>query len=1177
MRRLVAFVLLLGIAATASAAPRPEDPAPETLSIEQVADAVIAAAKAKDATAFKALAESETPDPWRIADILCAKGEFDIATTFAKATIRASVKGLPAYVASRKGKSPETAARAALTGASEAIAAGEFADALSKLDGIAAGQGGVLGVDLASARAAALGALKRHEESALAYASAGDLCAKVGWAAGAGSGYFEAGRQTYATSDRAGAIAQFLKALPFLEVGTDRAMLAGTLFSIANLQSSLGDWKKAIESHERALATWDERDKVDISLSCLFLGGIHFELGDLDKALEFHNRGWKLREEIGSPGEIGDSLSAIAAIHEARGDATKALDFYGRALLLQRAGGNDVGESQTLSNIGVLHAKLGDMKKALAFQDDAIKALGSSQSLQPELACRIQMIIGWIHYRSGDQGRALGVLTEAQAVAEKLGGPQLLATILGTLGSVYVRLGDYPKAMGLLVRARNAMEQLGERATLAEILGQIADIHKLRGEFLKAMEALESAQHLAEEAGNRAGVAKDLSNTAGVYVALGEVRKALEMYERANAVFEKVGHRSELASGLACVGATRARLEDYDGAVEQQAKALAIQEQLGDQIGISFSLANSADTYIRAGKPALALPLLERGQILFEKLKDRAGLAATLDGFGDAYVALKDPKKALDFYDRAARQADRLGMQELLVDVLTGAAEAHLDLGEGALALEKAKRGADYVARLTQGQGEEQGAAARSVYARLYDAGTRAAALLGNVPEAAFFLETGRAGTLLESLGGREMMRSWSLSSELLAAETKARADESAALHAYGDALDEGELEKIRARKHDLGAARTGVQEVIERITRESKSAIIVYPKAATLEDMQGFLEASDALVLYWLLPGEAIALVMTPDDARLVTLGKTSDIEAACEALTPSDATTDPKAGRAALEALVAAKLKLPEKTKRVLISSDGALSYVPFSLLFPDKLVAYVPSGTVYGQLRDERAAVGKGVLALGDPDYRAADSKAVALLRRGTTLAALPGSGIEAMAVGDEGQVLLGPKATVSALIKAVAARPRWHSIHLGCHGLVDPENPMRCSLALTPEAGGSGLLMAQDVGLLKIPTDLAVLSACETMKGRIYRGEGIVGISRMFMYAGAPRLLASLWKVDDEATRALMIEFYRLWNPKDGTKPLGTAEALAGAQAHVREQKKWEHPYYWAAWVLWGLPD
>ena len=84
----------------------------------------------------------------------------------------------------------------------------------------------------------------------------------------------------------------------------------------------------------------------------------------------------------------------------------------------------------------------------------------------------------------------------------------------------------------------------------------------------------------------------------------------------------------------------------------------------------------------------------------------------------------------------------------------------------------------------------------------------------------------------------------------------------------------------------------------------------------------------------------------------------------------------------------------------------------------------------------------------------------------------------------------------------------------------------------------------------------------------------RGAAALSLSER-VFAGAPRVIVSLWKVDDAATKALMVKFYELWNPKDGSKGLPTATALRKAQAFVRSHVKWEHPYYWAAWQLWGL--
>jgi CHAT domain-containing protein len=133
-------------------------------------------------------------------------------------------------------------------------------------------------------------------------------------------------------------------------------------------------------------------------------------------------------------------------------------------------------------------------------------------------------------------------------------------------------------------------------------------------------------------------------------------------------------------------------------------------------------------------------------------------------------------------------------------------------------------------------------------------------------------------------------------------------------------------------------------------------------------------------------------------------------------------------------------------------------------------------------------------------------------------------------------------------------------------------VDEERPMLSALALTPDAEDDGLLTTAEVFRVPVPADLVVLSACDTARGKVYRGEGMVGFTRAFFFAGTPRVIVSLWRVDDEATRALMTRFYARW--KAGAS---TAAALREAQELVRSTPRWKHPHYWAAWVLWGLAD
>jgi CHAT domain-containing protein len=144
-----------------------------------------------------------------------------------------------------------------------------------------------------------------------------------------------------------------------------------------------------------------------------------------------------------------------------------------------------------------------------------------------------------------------------------------------------------------------------------------------------------------------------------------------------------------------------------------------------------------------------------------------------------------------------------------------------------------------------------------------------------------------------------------------------------------------------------------------------------------------------------------------------------------------------------------------------------------------------------------------------------------------------------------------------------------------IHFATHGLLDSGRPERSGLVLSlvDERGRpqEGVLRLADIYGLRLPARLVALSACQTALGRDVRGEGLLSLTRGFMYAGAERVLASLWKVDDEATARLMEEFYRRVL---GPSPLPPARALQEAQRAIRRQKRWSAPYFWAGFVLQG---
>jgi CHAT domain-containing protein len=146
--------------------------------------------------------------------------------------------------------------------------------------------------------------------------------------------------------------------------------------------------------------------------------------------------------------------------------------------------------------------------------------------------------------------------------------------------------------------------------------------------------------------------------------------------------------------------------------------------------------------------------------------------------------------------------------------------------------------------------------------------------------------------------------------------------------------------------------------------------------------------------------------------------------------------------------------------------------------------------------------------------------------------------------------------------------------YRMIHFATHGLIDSRRPELSTLVLSlvNERGEpqNGFLRLHDIYNLELRADLVVLSACQTALGQEIRGEGLVGLTRGFMYAGAARVLASLWSVDDRATSVLMRRFYEHMIT-DGLSP---AAALRQAQIDMSRDPQWRSPYYWAGFSLQG---
>jgi CHAT domain-containing protein len=239
---------------------------------------------------------------------------------------------------------------------------------------------------------------------------------------------------------------------------------------------------------------------------------------------------------------------------------------------------------------------------------------------------------------------------------------------------------------------------------------------------------------------------------------------------------------------------------------------------------------------------------------------------------------------------------------------------------------------------------------------------------------------------------------------------------------------------------------------------------------------------------------------------------------------------------------------------------------------LLLQDYSISYVPSITVLREMKklhQKRAGTSRGLFALGNPAIGNEMIQKLNSLYRDTSLGPLPEAEREvkqlAELYGTESAVFVGVEATEERLKQE---SPKYQILHLASHGIFDNASPLYSYLALARSEKGSedGLLEGREIMNLRLNAQLAVLSACETARGKIGSGEGVIGLSWALFVAGVPGIVVSQWKVDSASTTELMLEFHSNLRKKNSP-----AEALRQAELKMLQSPKFRHPFYWAGFV------
>ncbi len=698
--------------------------------------------------------------------------------------------------------------------------------------------------------------------------------------------------------------------------------------------------------------------------------------------------------------------------------------------------------------------------------------------------------------------------------------------------------------------------------------------------YAEALHSLQQALDVHERFADRQAIAYASMHLGNLHLRLGDTEASAQAFTRALSIFQALDQADEVASVRANLGNLAVEDQRLEDAARLLGEALEHYASQGDERHAVAARLGLGVTYRLMGRAGDALERLRGVPEFYDEAGDVGGRALALICRGEALIALGRRAEAQVPLDEALTIAAEAHLPYPTFLARAGLARLFAAAGRHTEAIGVARQAISELGAQVGSLSHERSARVRGERRDAFELGARSARALGDVPSLVHFLESGRAGTLLEEMEAHDALAKAVLPAPLLAARDEGRRAEAAAWAAYRSALSRARRKEVRQARQAYLDAREALKGTIERIQGEAKAAApVLYPEAASLVTLQGALGEGTALVLYARIGEALVAVVIRRGGASLVELSSFAEAESVWRDSAFDDAAVDPGEAQEALRLRLVTPLGLDEKDETLLVAPVGFLGRVPFALLVDERNVALVPSGTTWMHLHADRDVQGARVLALGDPDYGATGRGGAAATRgmRGPdarALVPLPATRAEAKAIGDV--VLLGREATEARFLAALASNDRWRAVHLACHGLVDDRRPTLSALALTATAEDDGLLTALQVFETRVQSDLVVLSACETGNAGAsgeFAGEGLVGLTRAFLAAGAPRVVVSAWPVDDDATAALMKHFYEHW--KTGRVP--AAEALRRAQAHVRAQAKWRHPRYWAAWLLWGLAD
>jgi CHAT domain-containing protein len=933
-------------------------------------------------------------------------------------------------------------------------------------------------------------------------------------------------------------------------------------------------------------------------------------------------------DSAGDRFEVARTLSVIGVCYMMLSKPKEAFEYAERALAAAKASGSRRIEAWALANTGVAYNVFGDKKQAIKFLLDALSGMREVRDVAGE--SYTLNALGRACAESGESRKALEHFRAAEKAASELQNRYQIGLIAGNMGVTYDLLGEQQQSIRSHERSLALYREVQNAGAEANALNNIGSAYQNVGEYQKALDSYTTALEINRRLDVPGRTATNLHNIASVYSAFGNPRRALKFYEEALALLRPTSDQWSLGNTVNNMGKNHADLGDCRTALKFYAEALSYRRAVSDADGEAVSLTNTGRCYATLGETDKAREALLTAVAIARRTGYRHRLAVALRATGAIQRSGGDFGQALESLNEAVEISraihDRKGEGETLGEIARverdrgNLERARERAGEALAALESVRLGivspslrASLIAS-THGVRELEIDVLLQLHARQPDGGFAATALAAN--------EQARARSLIEMLHESRAEIRRGVDPALLARERELQSRISAKAEMQTRLLSRKPTDvQAAAIDKELNELAMDLEQAQSHIRAASPQyAALMHPAPLDLRGIQTKVLDDDTVLLEYALGADRSYLwAVTPASIDVFDLPSRAEVTSAArrvyDLLTernrrPGGESAAARAARLrqADEAYLAAARNASRMllgpaaallcNKRLLIVADGILQYLPFgALLAPgadrplivDHEVVTSPSASVVAVLRQEavdRRPATKTLAVLADPVFSVEDPRIDPFHSVGHRPAPDRGAGDWTrlrFSRTEAGEIarLAGEDSTFAALdfdaSRETAMRPEladYRIIHFATHSMLNNNNPELSGVVLSlVDATGrprNGYLRLYDIYNLRLNADLVVLSACRTALGEEIQGEGLVGLTRGFLYAGAARVAATLWEVDDRATGEVMKRFYQRMLAR-GERP---AAALRAAQIELWKNKGWEAPYYWAAFTLQG---